>query len=132
MSTWLLLSPPSHQRWLIARALLHAVPLLSNRLANVRSHQDLWREGERRKREEGREGGREGGSQRLAGHQREAGRVIARMWANIAAQQSYHTVVVPCIIYTHVLVTFMTGHCSVYRCMRLHVHVYTQLYMVWY
>ena len=40
-------------------------------------------EGER----EEEEGERAGGSQ-LAGHQREAGRVIARMWANIAAQQS--------------------------------------------
>ena len=45
-------------------------------------------EGGREEEEGGREGGREGGSQRLDGHQREAGRVIARMWDNIAAQQS--------------------------------------------
>ena len=60
------LPPPSRQRRLTSRALLHAVPLLSKRLVNVLSHQDLRREGERRKREggrreEGREGGMEGG-----------------------------------------------------------------------
>ena len=108
LSTWLLLSPsvhlapplplcplgsssppPSHQRRLTARALLHAVPLLSKRLCESTESPGSV-EGGREEEEGGREGGREGGSQRLAGHQREAGRVIARMRANIAAQQSNH------------------------------------------
>ena len=32
------------------------------------------------------------------------------------------------IIYAHVLVTFMTGHCLVYKCMGLHVHVHVHVY----
>ena len=62
---------------------------------------------------------------KLAGHQREAGRVIARMWANITAQQSYHnysthtaTVTIPyTVVCTHAQCVY-TCTCT---CNRIHL-----------